>query len=106
MKKIIVFGATGNIGAYFTKYALEFFGQDEYTIIASGRRKTSFWSMRGVEYYSVDISKSDDFEVLPQNEVYAVVLLSAQIPLYIENNDDKNYIYTNIVGTYNKLYPR
>lgn len=39
MKKIIVFGATGNVGSYFTKYASEYFSKDEYQIIASGKRK-------------------------------------------------------------------
>ena len=29
MKKIIVFGATGNVGSYFTKYASEYFSKDE-----------------------------------------------------------------------------
>ena len=41
MKKIVIFGATGNVGSYVTKYASEYFDKDEYEVIASGRRATS-----------------------------------------------------------------
>lgn len=41
-KKIIIFGATGNVGSYLLEYALEYFNSNEYEIIASGRRKTDF----------------------------------------------------------------
>lgn len=41
-KKIIIFGATGNVGSYLLKYALDYFPRSKYDIIASGRRKTDF----------------------------------------------------------------
>ena len=41
MKKIIVFGATGNVGSYVFKYAREFFDTNEFEVIASGRRDTA-----------------------------------------------------------------
>ena len=41
MKKIIVFGATGNIGAYFIDYCKTRL-QDEYEIIAVGRKYTDY----------------------------------------------------------------
>ena len=56
-KKIIIFGATGNTGSYLLEYALNFFNKEEYEIIASGRRETTFFSKRGIPYYSVDITK-------------------------------------------------
>ena len=59
-KKIIIFGATGNVGSYLTLYALNFFNKDEYEVIASGRRKTDFWTKQGVPYYSVDLTKAED----------------------------------------------
>ncbi len=65
-KKIIIFGATGNVGSYLTLYALNFFNKDEYEVIASGRRKTDFWTKQGVPYYSVDLTKAEDFDVLPK----------------------------------------
>lgn len=42
MKKIIIFGATGNVGSYVLKYAREYFNPEEYEVIASGRRRTDF----------------------------------------------------------------
>ena len=44
-KKIIIFGATGNTGSYLLEYALNFFNKEEYEIIASGRRETTFFSI-------------------------------------------------------------
>ena len=49
MKKIILFGATGNVGSYMLKYMLEYFNLNEYEIIASGRRKTDFFDKRGIK---------------------------------------------------------
>ena len=54
-KKIVIFGATGNIGVYLTDYLSEKLDSDEYEIIAVGRRKTSFFEKRGIKYFSMDI---------------------------------------------------
>ena len=83
MKKIIVFGATGNVGSYFTKYASEYFSKDEYQIIASGKRKKAdVFQTMDVPYISVDITNPSDFDNLPKEDIYAVVLLAAVIPAY------------------------
>jgi len=71
-KKIIIFGATGNTGSYLLEYALNFFNKEEYEIIASGRRETTFFSKRGIPYYSVDITKEEDFDKLPMENIHAV----------------------------------
>lgn len=102
MKKIVIFGATGNVGSYVHKYACEYFN-GRYEIIASGRRKTDFFSKQGLQYYSVDISKSEDFNVLPQSDVYAVIYLAADIPAYMNGYQSEKYIKSNIVGAYNVL---
>ena len=48
MKKVIVFGATGNVGSYFTKYASETLDSNEYQIVPTGRRdKVSVFSKMG-----------------------------------------------------------
>ena len=80
MKKIIIFGATGNVGSYVLKYASEYFDKHEYEVIASGRRETNFFDSMGIRYFSVDISKKEDFDKLPKEDVYAVIYLAAQIP--------------------------
>ena len=103
MKKIIIFGATGNVGSYFTKYASEFFDQDQYEIIASGRRQTKVFEQFGMKYIPVDILKKEDFAKLPQENVYAVILLAATIPSYMSDYSGELYLQTNIMGTYHVL---
>ena len=103
MKKIVIFGATGNVGSYVLKYAREYFDPAEYEIIASGRRKTDFFTKRGIPYYSVDISRAEDFSVLPQEDVYAVIYLAAQIPSYMEGYHPEQYLQSNIIGAFNVL---
>ncbi|NFO11346.1 NAD(P)-dependent oxidoreductase [Clostridium botulinum] len=103
MKKIIIFGATGNVGSYLTKYCLDYFDKSEYEIIASGRRKTDFFTKRGIKYYSVDVTKEEDFKKLPTEDVHAVLLLAAQIPSYMNGYKPKEYIDSNIIGAFNVL---
>lgn len=103
MKKIVIFGATGNVGSYVWRYAREYFDKDKYEIIASGRRETDFFQKHGAQYVSVDISNSIDFSTLPQEDVYAVIYLAAQIPSYMEGYHPDKYLQSNIVGAYNVL---
>ena len=42
MKKIIVFGASGDTGQYFVKYFLEHYIGEEYQIVATGTRETHY----------------------------------------------------------------
>ena len=102
-KKIIIFGATGNVGSYVWKYACEYFDSEKYEVIASGRRDTDFFTRQGYPYYSVDLSNKADFEKLPIDNVYAVIYLAAQIPSYMEGYQPEKYIQSNIIGAYNVL---
>lgn len=102
MKKVIIFGATGNVGSYVHKYAYEYFN-GKYEVIASGRRKTDFFDKLGQKYVSVDISKAEEFSKLPQEDVYAVVYLAAQIPSYMNEYEPEKYVQSNIIGAYNVL---
>lgn len=99
MKQIIVFGATGNIGAYFVDYCKEMFHGSEYEVVAAGRRKTSFFKENGIPYVDIDICKDDDFLKLPQNDVYAVVHLAGLLPAYLQRYDPFAYVETNIKGS-------
>src|SRR5574344_284482 len=103
MKKIIIFGATGNVGSYVLKYASEYFDKNEYEVIASGRRETNFFDSMGLRYFSVDLSKKEDFAKLPKEDVYAVIYLAAQIPSYMKGYQPEKYIQSNIMGAYNVL---
>ena len=103
MKKIIVFGASGNVGSYMVKYMKEYFSEDEYEIIASGRRGTEVFSQFGISYVSVDITNINDFDKLPKEDVFAVVNLAAVIPSYMKEYDSEQYLKTNVMGMYNIL---
>lgn len=103
MKRIIIFGASGNVGSYVLKYANEYFNKGEYEVIASGRRKTDFFERMGIGYYSVDLTRKEEFEKLPKEDVYAIIYLAAQIPSYMEGYHPEQYIQSNIIGAYNVL---
>ena len=104
MKRIILFGATGHVGSYMTLYAKNFFDGGEYEVIASGRRKEAkCFEKMGVQYISVDFTKSEDFDKLPQKDVYAVIDLAAEIPAYMDGYAPKKYLESIVYGTYNVL---
>ncbi len=103
MKKIIIFGATGNVGSYVTKYASEFFDENEYEVVATGRRDTDVFEQFGVDFVQVDMLNKEDFQKLPQDNVHAVILLAATIPSYMSDYSAEKYLQTNIMGTYNVL---
>lgn len=98
MKKIIIFGATGNIGAYFTDYCKEHLDEKEYEVIAVGRKKTDFFEKQGIQYINVDLCKAEDFDRLPKEGVYAVVNLAGLLPAYMKAYDPFAYVETNING--------
>lgn len=98
MKKIVIFGATGNIGAYFTDYCNELLRETEYQVIAVGRKKTDFFDKLGIKYINVDICNQTDFHKLPKEDIYAVVNLAGILPAYLKEYNPFKYIETNING--------
>ena len=99
MKRVIIFGATGFIGAYLTDYCKQNLDADKYEIIAVGRRKTDFFDKAGVRYIQLDVCNSEDFKKLPQEDVYALVNLTGLLPAYFQEFDPFAYIETNIKGS-------
>lgn len=99
MKKIIVFGATGNIGAYLVDYLNSKLNRIEYKVIAVGRKKTNFFEKIGVQYLRVDVNKEEDFEKLPTKDVFAIVNLAGILPAYLKEYNPFKYVETNIMGT-------
>ncbi len=102
MKKVVIFGATGNIGAYFTDHCVSV-PKKEYEIIAVGRKNTDFFSKQGIPYFRVDIRKKEQFSILPDGDIYAVVNLAGILPAYLPEFDPLDYIDTNITGAVNIL---
>ncbi len=102
MKNILLFGATGDIGRYFAEYFLDNYSGEEYRLIALGRRDTDFFEKLGIQYIKCDISKKEDFALLPK-DVYAVVDLAGLMPARMSGYDPVRYLDTNIYGTFNIL---
>ena len=98
MKKIVVFGATGYIGAYLIDHLVKTLS-DEYEILAVGRRNLSFFKDKKIKAIYVDICKDDDFNNLPTDEIYAVVNLTGILPAYVKEYDPFAYVETNIKGS-------
>lgn len=103
MKKIIIFGASGDTGKYFIDYLKINNTDKEYEIIASGARETKYFKNIGIEYLRVDITKKEEFEKLPQEDIYAVVDLAGLMPARMKGYDPFKYIDVNIIGNFNIL---
>lgn len=98
--KIVVFGATGGIGAYTLLHLIE---TDKYELVAVGHRKSDngFFEEKGVPYYSVDISDYKTFDCLPKEDVYAVVNLAGVLPAI--KYDPRLFISSFTMGQLNVL---
>lgn len=103
---IIVIGATGFIGRYTVEKLLN----EGEKVIATGRNKELGQSLceMGAEFVELDISKAEDFEKLPKNQVDGVILLAGLLPANVkedinENENADEYIKINVLGTINVL---
>lgn len=102
MKRIVIFGATGHLGANIALHLNKL----DYQVIAVGHRKNDngFFADYNIPYYSVDVSNPSDFDVLPQENVYAILHFAGVLPAYMQDyNNATPYISTVIQGTYNVL---
>ena len=100
MKKIIIFGATGGIGAYTALHLHESGG---YEIIAVGHRKSDngFYEQYGIPYYSVNIADYKTFSVLPKTGIDAVINMAGVLPA--RSYDPRMYISSFTMGQLNVL---
>jgi UDP-glucose 4-epimerase len=98
---IIVIGATGFIGSYL----IEALVKENKKVVATGRRYSAlnYYKERNIPCIEFDISKKEDFEKLPKENVEAIVLLSALLPANSIDNNSYDYVNTNIIGTLNTL---
>jgi len=102
MKKVVVFGASGRIGAYLTDYLCEN-ANNEFEVVAVGKRKTDFFNGLGVKYYSVDICDKKSFKQLPTDQIYAVINLAAAVATRTDSYDVNRFVETNVIGAVNVL---
>lgn len=101
MKKIVVFGATGSLGANLSIH----FHKLGYDVIAVGHRKNDngFFAEHGVKYYSVSIENETDFNQLPQENIYAVLHFAGMLPAAMKGFSATPYVQSIIQGTLNVL---
>ena len=102
LKKIIIFGASGDTGKYLVDYFIANNSLKEYEVIAVGTKKTDYFENYGIDYYQVDIRKKEQFKILPNN-AYAVIDLAGLMPARMEGYNPQRYIDVNISGTLNVL---
>ena len=101
MKTIVVFGATGTVGAYTCIYLQE----HSYKVVAVGHRfsDNGFFADYGIDYYSVDVRNKQEFEKLPIQDVYTIVNLAGLLPARMEGYHPQRYIDINMTGALNIL---
>lgn len=101
MKKVVVFGATGNLGANISLH-LHKLG---YEVIPVGHRKddNGFFADYGMEYHSVNIEDESDFSQLPQSDIYAVLHFAGMLPAVMQGFSAIPYVQSIIQGTLNVL---
>lgn len=100
MKTIVVFGATGGIGAYTALHLKE---SGKYNVIAVGHRKSDngFFEQFDIPYLSVDIADFSTYDVLPDSDVEAVVNMAGVLPA--KNYDPRLFISSFTLGQLNVL---
>lgn len=104
MKKVIVFGASGETGRYFVDYFLKHDVNHEYEIIAVGNRETSFFKKYfHVSYISMNIVEKSDFSKLPRENIYAIVDLAGYMPARSDGDYIDKMLNINLMGTANIL---
>lgn len=99
-KTVIVFGATGGIGAYTALYLRE---NLNYNVIAVGGRSTDngFFEQYGIAYYSIDIASYETFAKLPKSDINAVINFAGVLPS--KKYDPRKFVTSFTLGTINVL---
>ncbi|WP_428077378.1 NAD-dependent epimerase/dehydratase family protein [Candidatus Avelusimicrobium alvi] len=98
---IVILGASGMIGLYLVDELLK----DGHHIIATGRNDEvlPYFRERGIPYVHLDVSKAQDFKLLPQSNVDVVVHLAAIMPATMKGYEPNRYFEINTLGTLNAL---
>lgn len=100
MKNIVIFGATGTLGAYLATFLSQHFN-----VYAIGHRESDngFFAQYNIPYFSLDITQQEQFNKLPQNDIYAVLHFAGDLPASMKGYNAANYIRSIVLGTYNVL---
>jgi UDP-glucose 4-epimerase len=98
---IIVTGATGFVGRYLVDQLVE----DGVAVVATSRSKRgeAYYKKAGIPFVRLDVTKEEDFDDLPKENVDAVVHLAALLSIDTAKWKPKDYLMVNALGTYNVL---
>lgn len=101
MEKILIFGATGTIGAYTSLYLKE----KGYKVFAVGKRNSDngFFEEHGIRYFSVDITKKEQFRKLLSLKGSSILHFAGSMPGNMDGYFPQQYIDSIITGTLNVL---
>lgn len=99
--RIVVFGATGNLGAHLSVYL----HQLGYDVVPVGHRKddNGFFADHGMRYHSIDIADEEDFKTLPQERICAVLHFAGMLPAVMKGFSATPYVQSIIQGTLNVM---
>jgi UDP-glucose 4-epimerase len=101
MKTVLIFGATGTIGAYTALYLKS----KGYNIIATGRRVSdnNFFSDYRIPYFSIDISRMENFINLDMIKPDVILHCAGIMPAAMAGYNPQEYVDSIITGTLNIL---
>lgn len=100
---IIVIGAAGNLGMYLIDYLNSNLDFSKYDLIATGRKNEYPYILKNGNYIQLDITKKEDFNNLPNQNVFAIVDFAGILPAYSNQVSNEKYINVNVMGTLNVL---
>ncbi len=98
MKKIIIFGACGNIGKYMVDYFLEHLGGN-YEVIGADLARNAYIEQK-IPVYQVNINDRESFAPLPREDVHAVIDLIGPMPARMSGYRPEIYVRTNVLGSF------
>lgn len=98
---IVVTGAGGFIGRYLVDELV----RDGWDVLATGHSKATedYYKEKQVPFARLDVTKEEDFEHLPKDNVEAIVHLAALLRIDVERWTPADYLMVNALGTYNIL---
>lgn len=102
-KRILLLGATGDLGIYTFDFLYRVLPSEEYELIPVGKRRTDFFKRYNTDYYQLDITDSRTFDKLPNQSIHTVIHFAGMLPAKMKGYTPRSYLETNILGTFNVL---
>lgn len=100
MKKILIFGVSGNIGGYAVDYFLNMKMRD-FEIVGADIVQSEYIRYSKIDFVRVDIGNKEEFDKLPKEEIYAVIDLIGPMPARMIGYHPDEYVSINILGSFN-----